>query len=1282
MMFQFQTVTRVRAAESWLAGWQYRKSEVINPASGAGTNYQVRIKAIWGEITSEDLAPSAEIVSTLPIPTGTSIICAQAAVYWDGAYLHVWYPATTGGDINDSIYYTKASSPFTNWDTPIKVIDRDDGIRDPTIFLEGNNIYLFCQCWNGSDYRPIRLYKIANTADFTNSDNYAYVGVVLDVGGSGDYDEYMAASPCVVKIGDTYYLAYEAGGNEGYSIGRAKTTNIESLPWTKDGQMRDTEGNVIRTTVNPQDPIVPDTFINENTLTLHYYNESTDTWSDRYLYGDVPSNALTMSGDVNPDDGYASHANYAHIGYLGGVYYFLMQSWDPSPIELRLYKVQENIVALHSHAKTDFGDVRFTDDDGVTPLDYWMEEKSDGKYAVFWVKVADDLSTNPATIYMYYGNPSASTTSNIKATSLWGQGDDFNDNSRDTNIWDEHKLGTGIPSETNQRLEFYVPYAGDRAGYVSKDSQYINNCEIFVTMRQTIVTELDLYIHTQKTTNNEPYFYDDWYRVLLWTWQGGYGFYAQKRVSGSVADLYVGSQLTTHEKLKIQVTDGTVRFFEQNTLRATDTYSLSTRNCYIYIVARAHSSVNGTDFFDNVFTRKLVDPEPAHGSWGSEETVPPPPSFGSIIANTTVAGSPVQLSCQVNSAANVSYYIYSWNNTGSWTNQTATPFTNFVNSSAAYATFAGTWNTAAGNRVSAKVYANDTYNNWNTSSQYNFTITPASASKLLITAGAGQSLSVGQLSGQVTVQRQDQYGNPVTSGSTTVNLTSSSLGATFYSDAGNTPAASVTISNGASTVGFWYNDTVVGSPVLTVSASGLTSTTTIFAITSTSIDHFTITAVSSPQTAGSAFSITVTAVDQYGNTVTGYTGQNTLSDLSGTISPAGTTSFSGGVWTGSVTITKAYQSDTISTLGSGKSGTTNSFDVKPSALDHFTISGYPSSTITGQSFNITATTWDAYGNIATGYAGQVYFTSSDGRAVLPYTSGNKYTFTSGDNGSRTFTGFQLNTAPSQTITVTDGVKSAISNLITVMLPITPPTYSNILVSSTTAGQQCTFSSQWNDNYGLSGYIFSTNNTGLWQNTTWTPLLSTPSWASVTQNLNNNIGTVIAYIWYANNTNGLWNNTGIQTLTTTDSGFGLSPFSIVSNSTISELAFNSTSQVLEFTVSGPSGTTGYTNITISKTLIADISGLTVYFDANEIQYVNSSTQFNWFLYFTYHHSTHKVIVAMKSTAQPSQASDFNSVLLSAAFIASIFGASMMIWRRLRIKRLTRDANRTVHSASAS
>jgi len=68
-------------------------------------------------------------------------------------------------------------------------------------------------------------------------------------------------------------------------------------------------------------------------------------------------------------------------------------------------------VYLNSHCRTDFGDVRFTDDDGTTLLDYWMESKVDSDNAVFWVEVADDLSSSNATIYVYYGKIDAITYS-------------------------------------------------------------------------------------------------------------------------------------------------------------------------------------------------------------------------------------------------------------------------------------------------------------------------------------------------------------------------------------------------------------------------------------------------------------------------------------------------------------------------------------------------------------------------------------------------------------------------------------------------------------------------------------------------------------------------------------------------------------------------------------------------------------------------------------------------------------------------------------------------------
>ena len=63
--------------------------------------------------------------------------------------------------------------------------------------------------------------------------------------------------------------------------------------------------------------------------------------------------------------------------------------------------------------------------------------------------------------------------------------------------------------------------------------------------------------------------------------------------------------------------------------------------------------------------------------------------------------------------------------------------------------------------------------------------------------------------------------------------------------------------------------------------------------------------------------------------------------------------------------------------------------------------------------------------------GQIYFTSSDVLATLPNSAGAKYTFTSGDKGVHTYSGFILRTVGTQTITVTDGAKSTTSNSITV-----------------------------------------------------------------------------------------------------------------------------------------------------------------------------------------------------------------------------------------------------------
>jgi len=73
--------------------------------------------------------------------------------------------------------------------------------------------------------------------------------------------------------------------------------------------------------------------------------------------------------------------------------------------------------------------VRFTAMDGVTLLPCWMETPISDN-ATFWVKVSDNLSTQSAIIYLYYGNPAANSTSNGTATF------DFFDDFNSTTNWD------------------------------------------------------------------------------------------------------------------------------------------------------------------------------------------------------------------------------------------------------------------------------------------------------------------------------------------------------------------------------------------------------------------------------------------------------------------------------------------------------------------------------------------------------------------------------------------------------------------------------------------------------------------------------------------------------------------------------------------------------------------------------------------------------------------------------------------------------------------------------
>lgn len=90
-------------------------------------------------------------------------------------------------------------------------------------------------------------------------------------------------------------------------------------------------------------------------------------------------------------------------------------------------------VTYNAHMQADFDDIRFTDNDGSTELDYWRESYTASTTALFWVEVTDSI-TSGGTIFMYYGDATVTTTSDGDATFVFF--DDFDDASLNTTKWD------------------------------------------------------------------------------------------------------------------------------------------------------------------------------------------------------------------------------------------------------------------------------------------------------------------------------------------------------------------------------------------------------------------------------------------------------------------------------------------------------------------------------------------------------------------------------------------------------------------------------------------------------------------------------------------------------------------------------------------------------------------------------------------------------------------------------------------------------------------------------
>lgn len=148
---------------------------------------------------------------------------------------------------------------------------------------------------------------------------------------------------------------------------------------------------------------------------------------------------------------------------------------------------------------------------------------------------------------------------------------------------------------------------------------------------------------------------------------------------------------------------------------------------------------------------------------------------------------------------------------------------------------------------------------------------------------------------------------------------------------------------------------------------------------------------------------------------------------------------------------------------------------------------------------------------------------------------------------------------------------------------------------------------------------------------------------------------------------LWSPTILpnQTPTETPNSDANNFFQVESNSTITELFFNSTSSELSFKVTGISGTTGYVQYKISKTLLSSPQNVKVLLDGSQLDINISSNDNFWLLYFTYHHSSHNIIIMFSAKADESTENAYAWIVIPAA-VAIVVGIIVSVMLKVKTK----------------
>lgn len=279
-------------------------------------------------------------------------------------------------------------------------------------------------------------------------------------------------------------------------------------------------------------------------------------------------------------------------------------------------------VYLGYKSQADFDDIRFTDNDGVTLLHYWVEEVAATDHAVFWVRIDDNLNSTVA-IYVYYGNDACSSSSNGSAAFIFF--DDFESGVLSPAKWEDP--GDWQIVDTNTRHGSYAAYCAAMAPeltlWCNLTSKHLNyGFMLHVWARFGGLSGSAGYPELFRDSDGEQV-----YSVMVYNGQYCYDHVGSNPTAWP-ANSTVSSNTYYRTELGFDFQNNRQRCWKSGSymgeIDLKDISGGSVTGIIYYGPASGYHS--GEDvWIDDCFIRKWIPNEPRHAVWGVEEIGPVPP---------------------------------------------------------------------------------------------------------------------------------------------------------------------------------------------------------------------------------------------------------------------------------------------------------------------------------------------------------------------------------------------------------------------------------------------------------------------------------------------------------------------------------------------------------------------------------------------------------------------------------------------------------------------------------